>query len=60
MVRNGSLDGPRGVQEYLRSINISMSLSGAEKLLKGMGFKARPILSVQPTKSLIGRPKVLT
>ncbi|KAG2206355.1 hypothetical protein INT46_002663 [Mucor plumbeus] len=26
MVRNGSLDGPRGAQKYLRSINISMSL----------------------------------
>ncbi|KAG2209575.1 hypothetical protein INT46_002825 [Mucor plumbeus] len=27
------LDGPRGAQKYLRSINISMSLSDAEKLL---------------------------
>jgi hypothetical protein len=36
------LEDPRGVQEYLHSINISMSLSGAEKLLKGMmGLKAR-------------------
>ncbi|KAG2212985.1 hypothetical protein INT46_011486 [Mucor plumbeus] len=41
MVRNGSLDGPRGTQEYLRSTNISMSLSGAEKLQNGMGFKAK-------------------
>jgi hypothetical protein len=41
MVRNGSLDGLRGAQEYLRSTNISMSLSGAEKLLNGMGFKAK-------------------
>jgi transposase len=39
MVRNGSLNGTRGVQEYLRSINISMSLSGPKKLLKGMGLK---------------------
>jgi hypothetical protein len=30
MIPNGSLDVPRGVQEYLRSISISMSLSGAE------------------------------
>jgi hypothetical protein len=29
IVRNGSLDGPGGAQKYLRSINISMSLSGA-------------------------------
>ncbi|KAG2202173.1 hypothetical protein INT46_007688 [Mucor plumbeus] len=35
------LDGLRGAQEYLRSTNISMSLSGAEKLLNGMGFKAK-------------------
>ena len=41
MVRNGSLDDSPGVQKYLRSIDISMSLSGAEKLLKGMGFIAR-------------------
>ncbi|KAG2215916.1 hypothetical protein INT46_004172 [Mucor plumbeus] len=42
MVRNRSLDGPRGAQEYLRSIiNISMSLSGAEKLLNEIGFKAK-------------------
>jgi hypothetical protein len=41
MVRNGSLDGLRGAQEYLRSTSISMSLSGAEKLLSGMGFKAK-------------------
>jgi hypothetical protein len=36
MVQNGL----RGAQKYLRSTNISMSLSGAEKLLNGMGFKA--------------------
>ncbi|KAG2208424.1 hypothetical protein INT46_009625 [Mucor plumbeus] len=41
MVRNGSLDGPRGAQKYLRSINISMPLSGAEKLLNEIGFKAK-------------------
>ncbi|KAG2200039.1 hypothetical protein INT46_004108 [Mucor plumbeus] len=41
MVRNGSLDGLRGAQKYLRSTNISMSLSGAEKLQNGMGFKAK-------------------
>jgi hypothetical protein len=41
MVRNGSLDGPRGAQEYLQSINISMSLSGAKKLLNEIGFKAK-------------------
>jgi hypothetical protein len=41
MVRNGSLDGLRGAQEYLRSINITMSLSGAEELLNEIGFKAK-------------------
>ena len=41
MVRNGSLDGPRGAREYLRSINISMSLSDAEKLLNEIRFKSR-------------------
>ncbi|KAG2203737.1 hypothetical protein INT46_010671 [Mucor plumbeus] len=35
------LDGLRGAQEYLRSTNISMSYSGAEKLHNGMGFKAK-------------------
>jgi hypothetical protein len=35
------LDGLRGAQEYLRSTNISMSLSGAEKLHNGMGFKTK-------------------
>ncbi|KAG2198996.1 hypothetical protein INT46_005536 [Mucor plumbeus] len=37
----GSLDVLRGAQECLRSTNISMSLSGAVKLLNGMGFKAK-------------------
>ncbi|KAG2214712.1 hypothetical protein INT46_000931 [Mucor plumbeus] len=41
MARNGSLDGLRGAQEYLRSTNIFMSLSGAEKLHNGMGFEAK-------------------
>ncbi|KAG2196889.1 hypothetical protein INT46_000654 [Mucor plumbeus] len=41
MVRNGSLDGLRGAQEYLRSTNISMLFSGAEKLHNGTGFKAK-------------------
>ena len=41
MVRNGSLDGLRGAQGYLRSTIISMSLSDAEKLLNRMGFKAK-------------------
>jgi hypothetical protein len=41
MVRNGSLNGPRGVKKHLRSINISMPLSGAKKLLNEIGFKAK-------------------
>ncbi|KAG2192292.1 hypothetical protein INT46_009365, partial [Mucor plumbeus] len=35
------LNDPRGAKEYLCSINISMSLSGAEKLLNRMRFKAK-------------------
>ena len=41
MLRNGRQDGPKTVQEYLRSIEIDMSLSGVRKLLKRMGFKPR-------------------
>ncbi|KAG2206449.1 hypothetical protein INT46_006977 [Mucor plumbeus] len=41
MLRNGRQDGPKAVQEYLRSIEIDMSLSGGRKLLKRMGFKPR-------------------
>ncbi|KAG2189712.1 hypothetical protein INT46_008784, partial [Mucor plumbeus] len=41
MVRNNSLNGLRDAQKYLRSTNISMSLSGAEKLQNGMRFKAK-------------------
>ncbi|KAG2189569.1 hypothetical protein INT46_003108, partial [Mucor plumbeus] len=36
-----NLNGPRGAQKFLRSINISMSLSGAEKLLNEIGFKTK-------------------
>ncbi|KAG2209334.1 hypothetical protein INT46_000547 [Mucor plumbeus] len=36
-----NLNGLRGAQEYLRSTNISMLFSGAEKLHNGMGFKAK-------------------
>ncbi|KAG2194693.1 hypothetical protein INT46_010161 [Mucor plumbeus] len=41
MLRNGIQDNPKAVQEYLRSIEIDMSLSGVRKLLKRMGFKPR-------------------
>jgi hypothetical protein len=41
MLRNGRQDGPKAVQEYLRSIEIDMSLSGVRKLLKRKGFKPR-------------------
>ncbi|KAG2212053.1 hypothetical protein INT46_009427 [Mucor plumbeus] len=41
MLRNGRQDGPKAVQEYLRSIEIDMSLSGVRKLLKRIGFKPR-------------------
>jgi hypothetical protein len=41
MVRNGSLNGPRGVQKHMRSISISMSFSCAEKLLSGLEFKTK-------------------
>jgi transposase len=41
MLRNGRQDGPKAVQEYLRLIEIDMSLSEVRKLLKRMGFKPR-------------------
>ncbi|KAG2189583.1 hypothetical protein INT46_009450 [Mucor plumbeus] len=41
MLRNGRQDDPKAVQEYLRSIEIDMSLSGVRKLLKRMGFKPK-------------------
>ncbi|KAG2214610.1 hypothetical protein INT46_008155 [Mucor plumbeus] len=41
MLRNGKQVGPKAVQEYLRSIENDMSLSGVRKLLKRMGFKPR-------------------
>jgi hypothetical protein len=41
MLRNGRQDGPKTVKEYLRSIEIDVSLSGVRKLLKIMGFKPR-------------------
>ncbi|KAG2195802.1 hypothetical protein INT46_004418, partial [Mucor plumbeus] len=70
MLRNGRQDSPKAVQEYLRSIEIDMSLSGVRKLLKRMGFKPRrklrPTLSAkkqassagmgQKTPSSYGRP----
>jgi transposase len=40
MLRNGK-DGLKAVQEYLRFIEIDMSLSGVRKLFKRMGFKLR-------------------
>ncbi|KAG2203822.1 hypothetical protein INT46_008019 [Mucor plumbeus] len=41
MLRNGRQDGRKSVQEYLKSIEIDMSLSGVRKLLKRMGIKPR-------------------
>ncbi|KAG2189840.1 hypothetical protein INT46_005561 [Mucor plumbeus] len=41
MLRNGRQDNPKAVQEYLRLIEIDMSLSGVRKLLKRMGFELR-------------------
>ena len=41
MFRNGRQDIPKAVQEYLRTIEIDMSLSRVRKLLKRMGFKPR-------------------
>ena len=41
MLRNYRQDGPKAIQEYLRSIAIDMSFSGVRKLLKGMSFKRR-------------------
>jgi transposase len=40
-LQNGRQDGPKTVQEYLRSTEIDMLLSEVRKLLKRMGFKPR-------------------
>ena len=41
LLRNGELDGPKAVQEYLKSIGIEMTVHGIRKMLKRMGFKAK-------------------
>ncbi|KAG2195332.1 hypothetical protein INT46_007903 [Mucor plumbeus] len=40
-LRNGSLNGPKGVQNYLLTLGIEMSLRGIRHVLKLEGFKAR-------------------
>ncbi|KAG2193206.1 hypothetical protein INT46_007610 [Mucor plumbeus] len=40
-LRNGSLNGPKGVQSYLLTLGIEMSLRGIRHVLKSEGFKAR-------------------
>ncbi|KAG2209090.1 hypothetical protein INT46_003665 [Mucor plumbeus] len=39
-LRNGSLNGPKGVQSYLLTLGIDMSLRGIRHVLKLEGFKA--------------------
>ncbi|KAG2215571.1 hypothetical protein INT46_000377 [Mucor plumbeus] len=39
--QNGSLNGPKGVQSYLLTLGIEMSLKGIRHVLKSEGFKAR-------------------
>ncbi|KAG2195794.1 hypothetical protein INT46_003436 [Mucor plumbeus] len=64
MVNLSNLNGLRGAQEYLRSTSISMSLSGAEKLLNVMGFKAKKKqdqfcqCSQQKTQTFSGKTRV--
>jgi transposase len=41
MLRNGRQGVSKAVQEYLKSIEIDMSLSRVRKLLKRMGFNPR-------------------
>ena len=40
-LQNGSLNGPKGVQSYLLTLRIEMSLRGIRHVLKSEGFKAR-------------------
>ncbi|KAG2214813.1 hypothetical protein INT46_006605 [Mucor plumbeus] len=40
-LQNGSLNGPKGVQSYLLTLGIEMSLRGIRHVLKSEGFKAR-------------------
>ncbi|KAG2196174.1 hypothetical protein INT46_000455, partial [Mucor plumbeus] len=40
-LQNGSLNGPKGVQSYLLTLGIEMSLRGIRRVLKSEGFKAR-------------------
>ena len=40
-LRNGNLDGPKGVQCYLANMGVQMSLRNIQHILKRRGFKAR-------------------
>ncbi|KAG2189561.1 hypothetical protein INT46_008369 [Mucor plumbeus] len=40
-LRNGSLNGPKGVKSYLLTLGVEMSLRGIRHVLKLEGFKAR-------------------
>ncbi|KAG2191145.1 hypothetical protein INT46_010969 [Mucor plumbeus] len=40
-LQNGSLNGPKGVQSYLLTLGIEVSLRGIRHVLKLDGFKAR-------------------
>ena len=41
LLRTGELEGPAGIQRYLKSIGVKMTLPGIRKMLKRMGFKAK-------------------
>ncbi|KAG2196679.1 hypothetical protein INT46_009602 [Mucor plumbeus] len=40
-LQNGSFNGPKGVQSYLLTLGIEMSLRSIRHVLKSEGFKAR-------------------
>src|SRR6478609_7476201 len=41
LLRTGELEGPAGIQRYVKSIGVKMTLHGIRKMLKRMGFKAK-------------------
>jgi len=41
LLLTGELEGPPGVQRYLKSVGVKMALHGIRKMLKRMGFKAK-------------------
>ncbi|KAG2196526.1 hypothetical protein INT46_011591 [Mucor plumbeus] len=53
MLRNGRQDGPKAVQEYFRSIEIDMSLSGQKKQASSAGMGQKTPASYARIKAVI-------